>query len=349
MEKAESFSRKAIIGASQIPVFLLALLMMFPTWTNLNTPAEAGLSKPSWWQVVLVITVGAGGVTAPFLTTLFGWWAVGEIRRSRGRIGGLPLAVFDGLFFPLLALNVILVFGLSNTAKTLLHARTTAPMSPADWNVMVFGIVLLCLFLDFLIARRVWRTVRLSECDALPAGDWWWGTRRGGVAIALLCVLVIGLVANRRQLGTVFGFHSQRLPQPDFQAASLPADDEPDIDAASREASRTLNDQAPVVVETSPVSGERNVAPGVRQIRVRFSKPMADDSWSWSEAWMGSTPEFIGRPHFEPDGRTCIVQARLEPDTTYGFWLNSDTFKNFKDRSNRSAIPYLLLFQTTGQ
>jgi tetratricopeptide (TPR) repeat protein len=108
----------------------------------------------------------------------------------------------------------------------------------------------------------------------------------------------------------------------------------------------TLAEQPPVVVETFPVSGAREVQPGEAEIRVRFSKPMAGGSWSWSTAWENSTPEFIGQPHYEADGRTCAVKVKLEPGKTYAFWLNSDQFKNFTDRAGQAAVPYLLIFQT---
>jgi serine/threonine protein kinase/type II secretory pathway pseudopilin PulG len=112
---------------------------------------------------------------------------------------------------------------------------------------------------------------------------------------------------------------------------------------------KLLYNQPPVVVETFPLSGAREVEPGETEIRVRFSKEMTDGSWSWSTAWENSTPEFIGSPHYEPDGKTCVIQVKLEPDRTYAFWLNSDNFQNFKDRDGRPAVPYLLIFQTKHQ
>ena len=108
----------------------------------------------------------------------------------------------------------------------------------------------------------------------------------------------------------------------------------------------TLTEQPPVVVETLPISGAKEVTPGETEIRVRFSKEMADGSWSWSTAWENSTPEFIGRPHYEADSQTCVVKVKLEPGRTYAFWLNSDKFQNFKDLEGRPAVPYLLIFQT---
>ena len=116
--------------------------------------------------------------------------------------------------------------------------------------------------------------------------------------------------------------------------------------SSAASADRTLAEQPPVVVETFPLSGTRDTAPGKTQIRVRFSKPMTDSSWSWSTAWKDSAPEFIGQPHYEADRRTCVVNARLEGGRTYAFWLNSEKFQNFKDGDGRPAVPYLLIFQT---
>lgn len=109
---------------------------------------------------------------------------------------------------------------------------------------------------------------------------------------------------------------------------------------------KSLEEQPPVVIKTFPVSGAPDVTPGETEIRVRFSKEMADGSWSWSTAWENSTPEFIGRPHYESDSRTCVVKVKLEPGRSYAFWLNSDNFHNFKDRQGNAAVPYLLIFQT---
>src|SRR5687767_5259366 len=102
----------------------------------------------------------------------------------------------------------------------------------------------------------------------------------------------------------------------------------------------------PVVVMTEPVSGSRGVEPGTREIRVTFSKVMTPRSWSWSTAWSNSTPEFVEGTRYEPDQRTCVIKARLDPGRTYAFWLNSDNFHNFKDAQGHPAVPYLLIFET---
>ena len=115
---------------------------------------------------------------------------------------------------------------------------------------------------------------------------------------------------------------------------------------SNRIAIQMLNEQPPVVVETFPVSGVLDVASGETEIRVRFSKEMADGSWSWSTAWENSTPDFIGKPHYESDLQTCAVKVKLEPGRAYAFWLNSGKFQNFMDHEGRPAVPYLLIFQT---
>jgi hypothetical protein len=119
-----------------------------------------------------------------------------------------------------------------------------------------------------------------------------------------------------------------------------------DVVAAATDSARLLAEQPPVVVETFPVSGARDVPPGEAEIRVRYSKPMADGLWSWSSAWENSTPESVGEPHYLDDHRTCTLKVRLEPGKTYGWWLNSDKFQKFTGDNGRPAVPYLLIFQT---
>lgn len=102
----------------------------------------------------------------------------------------------------------------------------------------------------------------------------------------------------------------------------------------------------PVVVKTIPEAGLNNVAPGEYVIKVTFSKKMHVHSWSWSSAWQESTPNFIGDPHYDAALRTCSVKVKLEPNKTYGFWLNSQKFHGFCDSDGRPAVPYLLVFKT---
>ncbi|MGO9111806.1 MAG: Ig-like domain-containing protein [Thermoguttaceae bacterium] len=102
----------------------------------------------------------------------------------------------------------------------------------------------------------------------------------------------------------------------------------------------------PVVVKTVPEAGTKKVPPGDYVIKVTFSKKMQDRSWSWSTAWADSTPKTVGAPRYEADRKTCVLKVKLEANKTYGYWLNSQNFQNFKDAQGRPAIPYLLVFKT---
>jgi len=107
-----------------------------------------------------------------------------------------------------------------------------------------------------------------------------------------------------------------------------------------------LKSAAPVVVRTVPEAGSTDVPAGEFLVKVTFSKEMTDQSWSWADAWQGSMPVMMEKPHYETNHRTCVLKVKLEPGRTYGWWINSPKFQNFRDGQNHPAVPYLLTFQT---
>ena len=107
-----------------------------------------------------------------------------------------------------------------------------------------------------------------------------------------------------------------------------------------------INNMAPVVVKTVPEAGTKDVAPGEMEIKITFSKDMADQSWSWATAWQNSDPESVGKPHYDSDHRTCVLKVKLEPNKTYGWWINSQKFHGFQDANGHAAVPYFFVFQT---
>jgi len=129
---------------------------------------------------------------------------------------------------------------------------------------------------------------------------------------------------------------------PPVRKAAVPA---PTTDA---DESITVQKLPPVVVKTAPLSGAEDVDPGLSEIKVTFSKEMADGSWSWSQLSDETFPKTVGdKPiHYEKDKRTCVLKVRLEAGKTYAIWLNSEKFTNFKDTDGRPAVPYLLVFKT---
>jgi RNA polymerase sigma-70 factor (ECF subfamily) len=109
----------------------------------------------------------------------------------------------------------------------------------------------------------------------------------------------------------------------------------------------SVTSMPPVVVKTVPAAGDTKVdADKVTEVRVTFSKDMMDGSWSWSQISDETFPKVTGKIHYAKDKRTCILPVKLEAGKTYVFWLNSAKFGNFKDAEGRSAIPYLLVFET---
>lgn len=102
----------------------------------------------------------------------------------------------------------------------------------------------------------------------------------------------------------------------------------------------------PVVVQTTPRSGDTQVDPATSEIRVTYSKDMQDGSWSWSQISDESFPQTTGSPRYLDDKRTCVLPVKLQPGKTYVIWLNSNRFTNFKDADGQAAVPYLLVFET---
>jgi RNA polymerase sigma factor (sigma-70 family) len=102
-----------------------------------------------------------------------------------------------------------------------------------------------------------------------------------------------------------------------------------------------------IVVETVPKLGDVDVDPAtVKEIRVTFSKPMMDKSWSWTQGNVYSFPESTGPIHYLPDQRTCVMPVKLEPGTTYVIGINGGRFNNFKARDGQSSLPTTLAFRT---
>jgi RNA polymerase sigma-70 factor (ECF subfamily) len=104
-----------------------------------------------------------------------------------------------------------------------------------------------------------------------------------------------------------------------------------------------------VVVKTVPEAGSKDVAPGEFEVKITFSKPMADQSWSWATAWENSGPQAVDKIHYEADHKTCVMKVKLEPGKTYGWWINSGKFHGFQDPQGHPAVPYLFTFKVKDQ
>ena len=115
---------------------------------------------------------------------------------------------------------------------------------------------------------------------------------------------------------------------------------------AEENAVNSLESAPPVVIRTSPEAGSTAVAPGLGEISVTFNKEMMDQSWSWCDVWENSNAEGLEAPKYDSEHRTCVIKVKLEPNKTYGYWLNTQKFRHFQDKQGHAAVPYLLIFQT---
>ena len=101
------------------------------------------------------------------------------------------------------------------------------------------------------------------------------------------------------------------------------------------------------VVETQPRLGDVEVdADATKEIRIVFSKPMTDRSWSLTQGNVYAFPESAGPTHYLADRRTCVVPVKLEPGKTYAMGINGGRFNNFKDAGGTPALPSSLAFRT---
>ncbi len=145
------FSRRAILGAVWAAFFFVAIPPASMLVTARSAP-ERGLfseGSPLWFLAVyLLLALLPFGATAPFGTTILGVISVSNIRHSKGRLVGLPLALADALLFPLLLINVLII-------ATCVYL----PVPVATPFAFVVGL-LLCAMADVPIIRLAWRQTK---------------------------------------------------------------------------------------------------------------------------------------------------------------------------------------------
>ena len=145
-----SFSRKAILGAAWAPFFIVVLLCFFilSARTSAEGPPDPGWTPLDYFQVLLLFVLLPLGISAPFGTTTLGLISLSEIRHSRGRLVGLPLALADALLFPLLLIDLIILVACANF-----------PVPVPTPLVLIVGL-LICAVVDWLVVRWAWRRAK---------------------------------------------------------------------------------------------------------------------------------------------------------------------------------------------
>lgn len=104
--------------------------------------------------------------------------------------------------------------------------------------------------------------------------------------------------------------------------------------------------QAPNVVSTTPANGSTDVDPSLNEITVTFDEPMKDGNWSWAYTTQAKFPEMTGQPAYTNNYTINILPVKLQPNKEYEIWINSQKFKNFKDKAGNPSAPYRLVFKT---
>jgi methionine-rich copper-binding protein CopC len=98
------------------------------------------------------------------------------------------------------------------------------------------------------------------------------------------------------------------------------------------------------VVATSPAVGAQ-VPASTSALSVTFDRPM-QPSWSFAGRPQDA-PSYVSQPSLSPDGRTISVAVQLQPGRSYVVWLNSESYKNFRDAQGQPAEPFRLTFSTS--
>jgi tRNA A-37 threonylcarbamoyl transferase component Bud32 len=148
-ETQSSISRTALAGAIWSGIGLLVFITACVF--ELKSSLAARLT------IIFVLTV-------PFGTTILGWIAVSQIRRSAGKLHGMWLAVFDGLLFPLLAVDAVIAGFWIFILKVAFMDHLMIPVCALLTLVTIGGI-------DCLIIRAVWRTVNKTVAPPVQKPD----------------------------------------------------------------------------------------------------------------------------------------------------------------------------------
>jgi len=152
-EKRIRFSRTAIVGACWASLSLLAIFGGF----IVQWPVRPEVGSLAWWQILLTVALLPLEICSPFGTTILGWVAVSQIRRSEGKLWGLGLAVAEGLLFPLLVLDYGIAWFLYQLGIALhLWTKNYDPVSSA---ILTVCSIVAWVVVDGLIIRRVWCAV----------------------------------------------------------------------------------------------------------------------------------------------------------------------------------------------
>ena len=182
-------SRFAVCGAILAPLGLLATVLVILAildWQTLplaqRSPVRILHLSSFFWASFAVATLLAG--------TTFGAMGIAEIKRSGGKLRGLPLAAFDCLLLPVLALGSA-AFGFTNllqiafwtkirtgyeyNADHLINVIAPNPDNRPDEMFLILDAVVtvvVCFYAGFIAWKRITRTPDERTKEAKPGGEY---------------------------------------------------------------------------------------------------------------------------------------------------------------------------------
>jgi len=201
---APRWSRAAIAGAVGIGYFLVVITLWLADWPP-SSDLSFGRTLP---HILFRNAMLPAGLAAVFAGTILGWIAVARIRGSAGRLRGLKLAAFDGLFLPLLMVNFVMLLAWAFAIKALAATRGLGgSMFRNTWDFAAFTLLLglAAGWVNYLIISPVWRAISRIAGGGAPVANA--HTRRNlrrlaivlGLAVTILLPAYMMLTENSRK------------------------------------------------------------------------------------------------------------------------------------------------------
>ncbi len=225
------FSRMAICAAMLLPFLIPTVLIWEHIGIEIGTPPGPTPTQ-FFWAYLMFPALTLGEIIG---ATILSWIAVSQIRRSTGKPGGLSLAVFDGLFAPLLLPVGGLWFAI--ILASMMWAQQHGYFQAVDGRQLNFLLTVIWMLVSFatsagfvfLIFPRVWHAVnkpvggslsatipsllppRISS-DSANQTSWLWIGLVVGLHAALLLILVVMLGFKVPLFTAVFRDFGMNLP-----------------------------------------------------------------------------------------------------------------------------------------
>lgn len=161
-------SRLAIAGAVWAFLGMLAVVPVLyfiglnRVWNGTAAPTDLLHDQPPLAFSLFMGALLAIGSGAPIGATIFGAIAIGQIRRSNGKIYGLRLAFADLMFYPLVVLGVITFFGTAILWSMLRLDTPNASHAPVPE-------ILAALAVCFFAGRAAWRMISDEKTEKARA------------------------------------------------------------------------------------------------------------------------------------------------------------------------------------